>query len=667
MKDSSVHIIDKVTIDIEVNSSDKAHEMQQRMHSFVNERILPVIEAYFEDLAITDVHVVLDNLNLQFDIDVVNSPFWKEEVILQLDKRFQPIQENIRSVAKNQIADNNPSFQNQKEFIDDTGRVEIRSSSNSNLQAIGYFLSTGKAPWWMNTAAEGLPALLQERKIVTFFEHLEFRTQIAKILRDQPNARKRFIHQFTDSVQMEWVLQMILEGNANTHPKKVLTEALSIFETEFTIAQKAEIWFAIHTYVLEKTLGNSTMKSDTVLEYLAKFIPIEKTKAQQQIAALLTLKDRFPKNEAIQNKAIHRKDLDHVQNISGLFLFVSSLIDPRSGTNGITEALTENLKSQSNAKTGGKTLKTSGKKEGTDPSDAKSDSLQPEKTGSPSKKNASKTESEGTSNNNLTEPTSERNSQLDENSKENAQTDLSSDGSKEALLDAADIDLNGANKAKETSKEDGAEASIDREKQEKQRKQKEGNDLQTNEPTETLASKLESEWNETPQSKLSDFEHIECAGGVLLHPFYIPLFGNLSYLDEDRNLLEPQRAMHLIHYMITGETGAFESQMQFSKFICGLEPAEIIDRSIELTSEEKTQADGVLDSALTHWTALKSNSRELLQNEFLKRPGKISLDGDYLRVMVEKKTVDILLNQLPWNLTMIKLPWFESVIYVEWN
>jgi hypothetical protein len=41
-------------------------------------------------------------------------------------------------------------------------------------------------------------------------------------------------------------------------------------------------------------------------------------------------------------------------------------------------------------------------------------------------------------------------------------------------------------------------------------------------------------------------------------------------------------------------------------------------------------------------------------------------DGDWL-LQVEAKTVDILLNQLPWGISMIKLPWMQRMLWIEWD
>jgi hypothetical protein len=41
-------------------------------------------------------------------------------------------------------------------------------------------------------------------------------------------------------------------------------------------------------------------------------------------------------------------------------------------------------------------------------------------------------------------------------------------------------------------------------------------------------------------------------------------------------------------------------------------------------------------------------------------------DGDWV-LQVEANTADILLDQLPWGISMIKLPWMGMMLWVEWR
>ena len=49
------------------------------------------------------------------------------------------------------------------------------------------------------------------------------------------------------------------------------------------------------------------------------------------------------------------------------------------------------------------------------------------------------------------------------------------------------------------------------------------------------------------------------------------------------------------------------------------------------------------------------------------RPGKLTLRGDRdWLLQVESSGCDVLLDQLPWSISTIRLPWMESLLWVEW-
>lgn len=74
----------------------------------------------------------------------------------------------------------------------------------------------------------------------------------------------------------------------------------------------------------------------------------------------------------------------------------------------------------------------------------------------------------------------------------------------------------------------------------------------------------------------------------------------------------------------------------------------------------------LLEAVLGHWTALKSNSTAILQNEFLQREGKLTISAEKQQLYIQRKTQDILLDKLPWNVHLIKIPWKEKILFVDW-
>ena len=59
-------------------------------------------------------------------------------------------------------------------------------------------------------------------------------------------------------------------------------------------------------------------------------------------------------------------------------------------------------------------------------------------------------------------------------------------------------------------------------------------------------------------------------------------------------------------------------------------------------------------------------SIEGLQETFLQRHGKLTRKENGWLLQVEQRGVDVLLNQLPWGIGIVKLPWMENILHAEW-
>jgi hypothetical protein len=86
-----------------------------------------------------------------------------------------------------------------------------------------------------------------------------------------------------------------------------------------------------------------------------------------------------------------------------------------------------------------------------------------------------------------------------------------------------------------------------------------------------------------------------------------------------------------------------------------------------LTKKEKGQAESLLVDVIGHWKALKNTSPDGLRTGFFWRDGVITpKDNGYL-LRVETRAQDVLLGSLPWAIGLIKLPWMDEPLHVDWG
>lgn len=159
------------------------------------------------------------------------------------------------------------------------------------------------------------------------------------------------------------------------------------------------------------------------------------------------------------------------------------------------------------------------------------------------------------------------------------------------------------------------------------------------------------------------------AGLVLVYPFIEPLMQRVGLIGEDIPFSAENKAQAalLLHYLVYASPAFDESALALNKVLCGLRPESFVNLDVfECTPEDKQECEDVLRSIITHWHVLQNTSTEGLQETFLQREGKLTRRADSWLLQVNSRGVDVLMASLPWSIGIVKLPWMDSMLYVEW-
>nr|WP_256443010.1 MULTISPECIES: contractile injection system tape measure protein [unclassified Bradyrhizobium] len=163
------------------------------------------------------------------------------------------------------------------------------------------------------------------------------------------------------------------------------------------------------------------------------------------------------------------------------------------------------------------------------------------------------------------------------------------------------------------------------------------------------------------------------AGLVLTNPFLPHLFETLGLITRDehkkprlRDEAAASRAVHLLQYLVDGRTDTPEPLLTLNKALCGLLVAQPIERAIIMTDHEQEACDMLLRSILANWPILSGTSIAGLREAFLQRDGKlIQADGAW-RLQVQRKTLDVLVDQIPWSIGVVFHAWMPGPLHVTW-
>lgn len=163
--------------------------------------------------------------------------------------------------------------------------------------------------------------------------------------------------------------------------------------------------------------------------------------------------------------------------------------------------------------------------------------------------------------------------------------------------------------------------------------------------------------------------YVDLAGVVLLHPFLPHFFTYVGLLDERQQFASFDahvRGVHLLHFLAAGEENPAEPATTLLKVLCGLPIDALLPRELLLTEREREEAANLLLAAIGHWQKLGNATAAGLRETFLQRQGKLAWRDEAWRLVVEQRSVDVLLGYLPWGLSAIKLPWMDAPLYVDW-
>lgn len=159
------------------------------------------------------------------------------------------------------------------------------------------------------------------------------------------------------------------------------------------------------------------------------------------------------------------------------------------------------------------------------------------------------------------------------------------------------------------------------------------------------------------------------AGIVLIHVFLPELFKRLGWVHEGNfiNKRARQKALHLLHYMATGHIKPDEHDLTIAKILCAWPISMSVEKEIYLKPAAIKESENMITAAIEKWTVLKNTSISGLREGFFHRKGKLYTKNEHPCLQIEHNSIDLLLDQLPWNLSIVKLPWMRNILRVEWR
>lgn len=169
-------------------------------------------------------------------------------------------------------------------------------------------------------------------------------------------------------------------------------------------------------------------------------------------------------------------------------------------------------------------------------------------------------------------------------------------------------------------------------------------------------------------SAVAEGIYISNAGLIILSPYLAAFFTRLGLMsnNEFASNEAAHRAVHILQFLATGiEVPSEEHELVLNKLLCGIDPSEPLSMDFIISETEKIESEALLKAVVENWTALKRSSVAALRSTFLRKEGMLTKQSSW-NLKIERQSVDMLVDKLPWSISIIKLPWCKEALYCEW-
>jgi len=160
---------------------------------------------------------------------------------------------------------------------------------------------------------------------------------------------------------------------------------------------------------------------------------------------------------------------------------------------------------------------------------------------------------------------------------------------------------------------------------------------------------------------------------VLLHPYLPRFLGGCGLLDTAGRAIadiDLPRACAVLHALACGDAGeaAAEHQLPFVKLLLGRAPDAPLTAALPRPDAgDLAEIDSLLAAVRGHWKALGNTGAAGLRLSFLQRRGLLRRADGLWQLNMQTEAFDLLLDLLPWSVSLVKLPWMARPLTVEWR
>ena len=166
----------------------------------------------------------------------------------------------------------------------------------------------------------------------------------------------------------------------------------------------------------------------------------------------------------------------------------------------------------------------------------------------------------------------------------------------------------------------------------------------------------------------NDSLFIRNSGLVILWPYLESYLKILKLVETDRFISSRHQlqAVHELEFLARGRGEYREYDLVLNKVLCGFPLTAPVDTGLKAEPIDPAEAGKLLPAVIRNWKIIADTSVKGFRNSFLMRDGRLTPQENNWTLIIDRKGYDVLLEKLPYSIHVVKLPWMEKPIYVEW-
>lgn len=157
--------------------------------------------------------------------------------------------------------------------------------------------------------------------------------------------------------------------------------------------------------------------------------------------------------------------------------------------------------------------------------------------------------------------------------------------------------------------------------------------------------------------------------GLIILGAYLPqyferleLTENGAFKDEDAQ----NRSVYLLQYLVYNRIDFAANYLLLNKLLVGMSIDAPLTRIEKVSQDEKELSASLLQGVIHNWDSMQNSTSEAIQESFFKHDGLLQFKEEHIELTVEKRSIDILLQRISWNISLVKIPWMDRPLHISW-